>query len=68
MGLLKKTKRGAGTQHMGAVTFHRPRRSGGPIYVDDRFSPSIFTWMTEFSVTRMMCSCVTIGFCQSVYL
>jgi hypothetical protein len=24
------------------------------------------TWMTEFSVTRMLCSCVTLGFCTSV--
>jgi hypothetical protein len=23
------------------------------------------TWMSEFSVTRILCSCVTLGFCNS---
>jgi hypothetical protein len=25
------------------------------------------TWMTELSVTRMLCSCITLGFCNSTY-
>jgi hypothetical protein len=28
--------------------------------------PDLSTWMTEFSVTRMLCSCVMLGVCNSV--
>jgi hypothetical protein len=40
--LLKKNKRDAGAQHVGAGKFRHPHRPGGPIYVDDGFFRSIY--------------------------
>jgi hypothetical protein len=55
---VKKNKPDAGSQHVGAGKFRHPRRSGGPIYVTDFYDLS--TWM--------LCSCVTLGFCNSASL
>jgi hypothetical protein len=38
-----------------------------PFYVDDGFFRPIYMWMTEFSVTFVVSSCVTLGFCNSVF-
>jgi hypothetical protein len=46
---------------MGAGKFRHPRKSSGPIM-----------WMADLSdlycirFTRMLCSCITLGFCNSV--
>jgi hypothetical protein len=40
--LLKKARRNTGAQHVAAGKFRHPRRSSGPIYVDDGFFRSIY--------------------------
>jgi hypothetical protein len=42
MYTVKKNKRYAGVQHVGAGKFRHRRRSSGPIYVDDGFFRSIY--------------------------
>jgi hypothetical protein len=52
---VKKAKRDAGAQHVGAEKFRHPRRSSGQIYVNFSY---LSTWMTEFSVTGMQGFCI----------
>jgi hypothetical protein len=64
VSLLKK-KRNAGAQHVGAgisvIHMGRAVQSMWMPYFSD-----LSTWMTEFSVTGMLYSCITLGFCNSV--
>jgi hypothetical protein len=53
LSLLKKATRDAGPQHEGDRKSCHPHRPGG---------------LTAFSVTLMFWACVTLGFCNSVYL
>jgi hypothetical protein len=59
---LLKTRRDAGSQNVGAGKFRHAR--SGPaaqsIWMTD-FS-DLSAWMTEFSVTRMLCSSGTLDF------
>jgi hypothetical protein len=70
MYAVTKAKRDTGAQSVVAGKFRQPRRLSGPIYVDDGFFLSrwmtdffyLSTWMTEYSVTLMLCYCVTLAF------
>jgi hypothetical protein len=54
-----------GANPKGDRKFRQSHRLSGPIYVDDGF----FRGMAEFCVTLVLCSCVTLGFCnRTVYM
>jgi hypothetical protein len=65
LSLLKKTKRDAGAQHVGDGKFRHPVGRATPSTMWMKDFSDVSTWMTEFFLTRMLCSCVTLGFLNS---
>jgi hypothetical protein len=59
-----KAKHDAGAQHMGDGKFHVDRSEKSVSHID---WAAQLTWMTEFSIVHMMCSCVTLSFFNSVF-
>jgi hypothetical protein len=63
---VKKAERDAGPKHEGDGKFHHPRRTIGKIRQHQRLGwASLSIWVTEFSVTLVLWSCVTLGFSNS---
>jgi hypothetical protein len=63
---VKKAERDAGPKQEGDGNFHHPGRTIGKIRQQHRLCPStVSMWVTEFSVTFVFWSCVTLGFSNS---
>jgi hypothetical protein len=61
---VKKAKLDAGPKHVWDGKCRHPRKSSGPVYVDDGFFDR--SMLTEFSVSYMFRACVTLAFFNSV--
>jgi hypothetical protein len=67
MYTVKKARRDAEPKHEGDGKFHHPSRTIGKTRQHQRLGLSIYCiWVTEFSVTLALWSCVTLGFSNSV--